>query len=165
MGDVPEGRVKVLVSTIVKRLIRDVNLPQDGARLVADLLNDGYTSDEIEQAFSYLFTLPKHRSAETRLKKPAEACLSRVLTESEKAKISLEGQGLVFALLACGLVKPAELEEILMGAMHLEVAVVGPRELRWLIGNVVQDKERLVLIAGGGDMLSDRGLRKGHVVN
>jgi uncharacterized protein Smg (DUF494 family) len=103
-----------------------------------DLLQRGYTENEISSAFSWLFDHNQNESQ--KLVRQSEATLSgsfRVLHDLERLVISPQGYGYLLQLKQLDILSDAEIEEVIERAMMLGATRLSEAEIKSLVASML----------------------------
>jgi uncharacterized protein Smg (DUF494 family) len=141
-------RVIEIVSYIMKQVLFQGENICSERDLVDALVQQGFHSEEIDQAFKLLYSLPNALKAD--IEELAE--LSdiedgyRILSPIEQKKISVTCQGEILRLFNNALLTLNELERVLAEALRMETNEVGLKDLEQILYKVIRDEERLLMI-------------------
>jgi uncharacterized protein Smg (DUF494 family) len=117
--------------------------------LVDSLVQLGYSSEEINVAFKFLYSFPNSIKADNEIRKDEPLDLQegfRIFSPDEQKKLSVACQGEIIRLMSNSLLTLAELEMILMEASRMDTSEIGLKELGNIIHKVIMDQERLMMI-------------------
>ncbi|NLA57299.1 MAG: DUF494 domain-containing protein [Firmicutes bacterium] len=141
-------RVMKIIERLIAEVLDDTQESLSGPEIIAMLLREGFSADEIEQALSLIFSLPEAIQARSEeIHYPASQDSMRVFTPEERAKLDVEAQGYLLGLVGANLIDQAELEDILGEVSALQLSQVGIPELQWILGRVVEDEVRSFLLS------------------
>ncbi len=109
-----------------------------------ELLNQGYTENEINAAFSWLFEKIQMDQEEI----PGESSNGlrnsyRVLHEAEKLVIRPEAQGYLIQLKELGIISESDLEQIIERAMMLGVSTVSAEDIKSMVVSLLFSSDNL----------------------
>jgi uncharacterized protein Smg (DUF494 family) len=141
-------RVIEIVSYIMKQVLFQGDNICSERDLVDALVQQGFRSEEIEQAFKLLYSLPN--TLKTHIEELAE--LSdleeghRIFSPTEQKKLTVTCQGEILRLFNNSLLTLNELEKVLAEALQMETTEVGLKELEQILYKVITDEERLLMI-------------------
>ncbi len=138
-----ERVVEILVYLMSQ--IREKNGGIEGIDGVSkELLNQGYTENEINAAFSWLFDKIQMDQEEILAESSVELHHSfRVLHEAEKLVIRPEAQGYLIQLKELGIISESDLEQIIERAMMLGVNAVTANDIKSLVVSLLFSSEDL----------------------
>jgi uncharacterized protein Smg (DUF494 family) len=141
-------RVIEIVSYIMKQVLFQGDNICSERDLVDALVQQGFRSEEIEQAFKLLYSLPNALKSD--IEELAE--LSdleegyRILSPIEQKKISVTCQGEILRLFNSSLLTLNEVDRVLAEALRMDTNEVGLKELEQILYKVIRDEERLLMI-------------------
>ena len=126
-----KNRVRKILSYVAERVLTAPVSAQDVEGIVSELIEDGYSLQEINAAFSLIFFLPEFLLVNLPESFSSTNAM-RVLSWAERNKLEIDAQGYLWQLLNNDLLTPRELEDLLHSVMELETDSVTVAELMWL---------------------------------
>ncbi len=127
------NRIMDIISFIIKEVLEGKDLLETETEIVESLMDQGYSLEEINSAFDWLFSLVTKGMAQERLKPTTS---KRILHHLEKLKLNSQAYGLLIKMQESGLITPAQQEEIIEQALT-SGEEVGPEEIKRIAGQVV----------------------------
>lgn len=122
-----------IVSFIIKEVLEGKDLFETETEIVESLMDQGYSLEEINSAFDWLFSLVTKGMAKKRIRPTTS---KRILHHLEKLKLNSQAYGLLIRMQESGLITPAQQEEIIEQALTSDEEV-GPEEIKRIAGQVV----------------------------
>ncbi len=98
-----------------------------------DLIGKGYTENEINAAFSWLFERFKSDTEDILVNEEADVNSYRMLSDIEKLVVSSEAFGYLIQLRQLRLIEQSEMEQIIERAMMLGVSSIGTEEIKTVV--------------------------------
>lgn len=142
-------RVFEIVNYVMKQVLHQGDALCSEKQLTQTLVQLGYELEEIEAALKLIYaitdTLKTRTGSKTVLARITEGY--RVFSPLEQERFTMAFRGEVLRLASTNLLTREEIEEILFEAYLLDKKEVGLRELDQLLNKVIQDEERLLVIA------------------
>ncbi|HHH45618.1 MAG TPA: DUF494 domain-containing protein [Thiotrichales bacterium] len=123
-----ETMVDVLLYLFERYMAEELEPDDDRAAIEGRLLEAGFPSREIEQAFDWL---EDFSNLET-LAQPSRDS-TRIYHPRELAKLGREGHGFLVFLEQRGILNPALRELVIERVMALNAAEIGIEQLKWLV--------------------------------
>lgn len=117
-----------------------------GRRLDAlskDLIQKGYTENEISSAFSWLLERMKYETEELIESEGPMRGSFRHLHEIERSILSTEAFGYIIQLKELGIIDEMQVEHILERAMILGSSQVGKQEIKSIVASVILTSESI----------------------
>ena len=142
-----KNRVRKILSYVAERVLTAPVSAQDVEGIVSELIEDGYSLQEINAAFSLIFFLPEFLLVNLPESFSSTNAM-RVLSWAERNKLEIDAQGYLWQLLNNDLLTPRELEDLLHSVMELETDSVTVAELMWLFPRVLSDRMKSSLLTG-----------------
>ncbi|NLV91215.1 MAG: DUF494 domain-containing protein [Firmicutes bacterium] len=142
-----KNRVRKILSYVAERVLTAPVSAQDVEGIVSELIEDGYSLQEINAAFSLIFSLPEFLLVNLPESFSSTNAM-RVLSWAERNKLEIDAQGYLWQLLNNDLLTPRELEDLLHSVMELETDSVTVAELMWLFPRVLSDRMKSSLLTG-----------------
>lgn len=141
-------RVIEIVNFVMKQVLDQGETSLSEKRLIEELVDLGYQSDEIKLAFKLIYSISNN------LKSDPESMGNvirirhgqRVFSADEQKKLSVSFQGELLRLTNLCLISSEEAEEVLVEAMQSASAEIGLKELDLILHKVINDEERLLMI-------------------
>lgn len=127
------SRIMDIVSFIIKEVLEGKDLFETETEIVESLMDQGYSLEEINSAFDWLFSLVTKGMAKKRIRPTTS---KRILHHLEKLKLNSQAYGLLIRMQESGLITPAQQEEIIEQALTSDEEV-GPEEIKRIAGQVV----------------------------
>ena len=127
------SRIMDIVSFIIKEVLEGKDLFETETEIVESLMDQGYSLEEINSAFDWLFSLVTKGTAKKRIEPTTSR---RVLHYLERLKLNSQAYGLLIRMQESGLITPTQQEEIIEQALT-SVEEVGPEEIKRIAGQVV----------------------------
>lgn len=122
-----------IVSFIIKEVLEGKDLFETETEIVESLMDQGYSLEEINSAFDWLFSLVTKGMAKKRIRPTTS---KRVLHHLERLKLNSQAYGLLIRMQESGRITPAQQEEIIEQALT-SGEEVGPEEIKRIAGQVV----------------------------
>ncbi len=98
-----------------------------------DLIGKGYTENEINAAFSWLFERFKSDTEDILVNEEADVNSYRMLSDIERLVVSSEAFGYLIQLRQLRLIEQSEMEQIIERAMMLGVSSIGTEEIKTVV--------------------------------
>jgi len=98
-----------------------------------DLIGKGYTENEINAAFSWLFERFKSDSEDILVNEEADEKSYRMLSDIERLVVSSKAFGYLIQLRQLRLIEQSEMEQIIERAMMLGVSSIGIEEIKTVV--------------------------------
>jgi len=98
-----------------------------------DLIGKGYTENEINAAFSWLFERFKSDTEDILINEEADVNSYRMLSDIERLVVSSEAFGYLIQLRQLRLIEQSEMEQIIERAMMLGVSSIGTEEIKTVV--------------------------------
>lgn len=127
------SRIMDIVSFIIKEVLEGKDLFETETEIVESLMDQGYSLEEINSAFDWLFSLVTKGMAKKRIRPTTS---KRVLHHLERLKLNSQAYGLLIQMQESGRITPAQQEEIIEQALT-SGEEVGPEEIKRIAGQVV----------------------------
>lgn len=127
------SRIMDIVSFIIKEVLEGKDLFETETEIVESLMDQGYSLEEINSAFDWLFSLVTKGMAKKRIRPTTS---KRVLHHLERLKLNSQAYGLLIRMQESGRITPAQQEEIIEQALT-SGEEVGPEEIKRIAGQVV----------------------------
>ena len=127
------SRIMNIISFIIKEVLEGKGLFETETEIVESLMDQGYSLEEINSAFDWLFSLVTKGTAKKRIKPTTS---KRVLHYLEWLRLNSSAYGLLIRMQESGLITPAQQEEIIEQALAANEEV-GPEEIKRIAGQVV----------------------------
>jgi len=122
-----------IISFIIKEILGGKDLFETETEIVESLMDQGYSLEEINSAFDWLFSLVTKGMAKKRI---GPTTSKRILHHLERLKLNSQAYGLLIQMQESGLITPAQQEEIIEQAL-ISGEEVGPEEIKRIAGQVV----------------------------
>jgi uncharacterized protein Smg (DUF494 family) len=122
-----------IISFIIKEVLEGKDLLETETEIVESLMDQGYSLEEINSAFDWLFSLVTKGMTKKRIKPTTS---KRVLHHLERLKLNSQAYGLLIRMQESGLITPAQQEEIIEQALTSNEEV-GLEEMKRIAGQVV----------------------------
>ena len=127
-----ENILHVLLYLFENLMIEDPEADQDRDSLQGELLEVGFSPQEISKAFDWLDELAELRPACDPQTLDAGGPI-RVIAPQEMERLDVEAQGFLMFLEQQGVLSPAQRELVLDRVIALDVGEVDEHELKWII--------------------------------
>lgn len=127
------SRIMDIISFIIKEVLEGKDLFETETEIVESLMDQGYSLEEINSAFDWLFSLVTKGMAKERLRPTTS---KRILHHLERLKLNSQAYGLLIRMQESGRITPAQQEEIIEQALT-SGEEVGPEEIKRIAGQVV----------------------------
>lgn len=118
-----------------------------------DLIRKGYTENEINAAFSWLFERFKSDTEEIFVSQEADINSYRMLSDIEKLVISSEAFGYLIQLRQLRLIEQSEMEQIIERSMMLGVSTIGVEEIKTVVASLFFNSEDSEMLPLGKSLL------------
>lgn len=127
------SRIMNIISFIIKEVLGGNGFFETETEIVESLMDQGYSLEEINSAFDWLFSLVTKGTVKKRIKPTTS---KRVLHYLEWLRLNSSAYGLLIRMQESGLITPAQQEEIIEQALAANEEV-GPEEIKRIAGQVV----------------------------
>ncbi len=127
------SRIMDIISFIIKEVLDGKDLLETETEIVESLMDQGYSLEEINSAFDWLFSLITKGMVKKGIKPTTS---KRILHHLERLKLSSQAYGLLIKMQESGLITFAQQEEIIEQALT-SGEEVGPEEIKRIAGQVV----------------------------
>ncbi len=139
-----------IISQLIKKLLNDEFAIENEKELIDYLIEQGYKLDDINHAFDIIFSSNDINAAiekkELFKKLKTDNFKQRVFDFREKLYFNLKIQGIIMRLVNLDLIKPKELEIIIVKSLARKEKISS--DIFWdLLQNIIDDKLRLVNIS------------------
>jgi uncharacterized protein Smg (DUF494 family) len=121
--------------------------------LSKDLIRQGYTENEINAAFSWLFERIKSDTEEIIVNEEAGSDSYRVLSDVEKLIVSPEAFGYTIQLRQLRLIDQTEFEQIIERAMMLGASSIGIEDVKSIVASLFFNSDEIDILPLGKSML------------
>ncbi len=118
-----------------------------------DLIRQGYTENEINAAFSWLFERIKSDTEEIIVNEEAGSDSYRVLSDVEKLIVSPEAFGYTIQLRQLRLIDQTEFEQIIERAMMLGASSIGIEDVKSIVASLFFNSDEIDILPLGKSML------------
>ncbi|MEE9168179.1 MAG: DUF494 family protein [bacterium] len=118
-----------------------------------DLIRQGYTENEINAAFSWLFERIKSDTEEIIVNEEAGSDSYRVLSDVEKLIVSPEAFGYAIQLRQLRLIDQTEFEQIIERAMMLGASSIGIEDVKSIVASLFFNSDEIDILPLGKSML------------
>lgn len=122
-----------IISFIIREVLDGKDLLETETEIVESLMDQGYSLEEINSAFDWLFSLVTKGMTKKRIKPTAS---KRILHHLERLKLNSQAYGLLIKMQELELITPTQQEEIIEHALT-SGEEVGPEEIKRVAGQVV----------------------------
>ena len=126
-----ENVLDVLMYLFQNYMSDDTGIHPDRESMQTELLEAGFPSREVKQAFEWLDGLAAHQKMPMVV--PDEVWSYRIYTRHEIAKLDLECRGFLLYLEQASILKPETRELVIDRVMALETGEVDITDLKWII--------------------------------
>ena len=127
------SRIMDIISFIIKEILGGKDLFETETEIVESLMDQGYSLEEINSAFDWLFSLVTKGMTKKRIKPTTS---KRILHHLERLKLSSPAYGLLIKMQESGLITPTQQEEIIEQALT-SGEEVSSEEIKRIAGQVV----------------------------
>ena len=118
-----------------------------------DLIGKGYTENEINAAFSWLFERFKSDSEDILVNEEADVNSYRMLSDIERLVVSSKAFGYLIQLRQLRLIEQSEMEQIIERAMMLGVSSIGIEEIKTVVAALFLNSDDSEMLPLGRSML------------
>ena len=118
-----------------------------------DLIGKGYTENEINAAFSWLFERFKSDNEDILVNEEADVNSYRMLSDIERLVVSSEAFGYLIQLRQLRLIEQSEMEQIIERAMMLGVGSIGIEEIKTVVAALFFNSDDSEMFPLGKSML------------
>ncbi|KAA6183863.1 DUF494 domain-containing protein [Thiohalocapsa marina] len=126
-----ENMVDVLIYLYETYMDGESAPPEDQDALENELFQAGFTSAEIDQAFTWLDELASRMESTEYSSRGLPAM--RIYTDDECLKLDLEARGLLLFLEQGGILDPLSRELVIDRAVAIDQTMVSVEELKWIV--------------------------------
>ena len=118
-----------------------------------DLIGKGYTENEINAAFSWLFERFKSDSEDILVNEEADVNSYRMLSDIERLVVSSKAFGYLIQLRQLRLIEQSQMEQIIERVMMLGVSSIGIEEIKTVVAALFLNSDNSEMLPLGKSML------------
>lgn len=118
-----------------------------------DLIGKGYTENEINAAFSWLFERFKSDSEDILVNEEADVNSYRMLSDIERLVVSSKAFGYLIQLRQLRLIEQSQMEQIIERVMMLGVSSIGIEEIKTVVAALFLNSDDSEMLPLGKSML------------
>ena len=118
-----------------------------------DLIGKGYTENEINAAFSWLFERFKSDSEDILINEEADVNSYRMLSDIERLVVSSKAFGYLIQLRQLRLIEQSQMEQIIERVMMLGVSSIGIEEIKTVVAALFLNSDNSEMLPLGKSML------------
>lgn len=118
-----------------------------------DLIGKGYTENEINAAFSWLFERFKSDSEDILVNEEADVNSYRMLSDIERLVVSSKAFGYLIQLRQLRLIEQSQMEQIIERVMMLGVSSIGVEEIKTVVAALFLNSDDSEMLPLGKSML------------
>ena len=118
-----------------------------------DLIGKGYTENEINAAFSWLFERFKSDSGDILVNEEADVNSYRMLSDIERLVVSSKAFGYLIQLRQLRLIEQSQMEQIIERVMMLGVSSIGIEEIKTVVAALFLNSDNSEMLPLGKSML------------